>query len=393
MLKICALALLVAVAAGSFVDFLESIKGHSSFQRLPDEDKLLFGQLVTAAENNELTEFIDRVGLSSVLKLMDHMSQYDAERFAAYLAEHSNYTHHAHGHEGVIHKREHDHHHDEDHHGQLWNLLHGHYHSVQLPEQERKTLEGLMDAAKNHQLKRYIEEVGYGTVFGLLEFSGAAADEIVKFMTHAIEKETAAASKAKRDDDDDDHHSKLWNLLHGRYHSVHLPEQEQKILNDLMKAVHDRQVTQYIDQVGYGAIFGLLEFSGHYADDIGNMINGAIAAEAAAGRGKRQWHGSSGSHSSHGNGFNTQDFLNYFNSLNEQYFEHLPEQERKTYHDLKAAAEANNLTGYIAENGYGPIFGFLEHLDYFHANQVYDYLEKALESEKAAAAATAAPSN
>merc|ERR1719277_2131588 len=174
---------------------------------------------------------------------MDHMSQYDAERFAAYLAEYSNYTHHAPGHESVIHKR----------------------------------------------------------------------------------------------DDDDDHHSKLWNLLHGHYHSVRLPDQEQKTLHDLMAAVHDRKVTQYIDQVGYGAIFGLLEFSGHYADDIGNMINGAIAAEAAA--------------------------------------------------------EANNLTGYIADNGYGPIFGFLEHLDYFHANQVYDYLTKALESEKAAAATTAAPSN
>merc|ERR1719277_1172818 len=135
---------------------------------------------------------------------MDHMSQYDAERFAAYLAEYSNYTHHAPGHESVIHKR----------------------------------------------------------------------------------------------DDDDDHHSKLWNLLHGHYHSVRLPDQEQKTLHDLMAAVHDRKVTQYIDQVGYGAIFGLLEFSGHYADDIGNMINGAFAAEAAA-AGRRQWPGSSGSHSSH----------------------------------------------------------------------------------------------
>jgi len=99
MIKLCISALLLAIAAGSFVDFLDSIQKHSSFQRLPADDKLLFGQLVVAAENNELKEFIDGVGLSDVLKLMDHMSQYDAERFAAYLAEHSNYTHHAHGHE------------------------------------------------------------------------------------------------------------------------------------------------------------------------------------------------------------------------------------------------------------------------------------------------------
>jgi len=301
MMKLCVSALLLAVAAGSLVDFLESIQKHSSFQHLSSDDKLLFGQLVVAAENNELTEFIDRVGLSDVLKLMDHMSQYDAERFAAYLAEHSNYTHHAHGHEDVINKRDFgldsskDKREDEDHHSSLWNLLHGHYHSVQLPEQEKNTLSGLMDAARHHR------------------------------------------------------------------------------------------VTQYIDQVGYGAVFGLLEFSGHYADDIARMIDYAIAAEASsANRNKRQW----GSHSSNHH-WNSQDFAKYFENLSSQYYEHLPEQEKKTYHDIKAAAEANNLTGYIAENGYGPIFGFLEHLDYFHANQVYDYLEKALEAEKAAAASAA----
>jgi len=149
-----------------------------------------------------------------------------------------------------------------------------------------------------------------------------------------------------------------------------------------MDAARHHRVTQYVDQIGYGAIFGLLEFSGHYADDIARMIESAIASEAAsASRNKRQWSHSNNHH------WSSQDFSHYLETLNNQYFERLPDQEKQIYHDIKAAADANNLTGYIAENGYGPIFGFLEHLDYFHANQVYDYLEKALASEAAAAAA------
>jgi len=297
MLRVLLLAVLAAVAAGSFMDFLNDIKNHSSFKRLPEDDKLLFGQLVVAAENDELRDFIDRTGLTDVLKLMDHMSQYDAERFAAYLAEHSNYTHHAHGHEDVINKRDHD-------------------------------------------------------------------------------------------DDDDDHHSRLWSLLHGHYHSVRLPDQEKATLHDLMEAAKNHEVTKFVNQAGYGTIFGLLEHAGHFADEITEVIENAMASEASSSHTKRQSsHGSS--HGSHHSPWNSQDFWQYFTGqFSTQYYEHLPDEEKATYHALTDAAKANNLTGYIAENGYGPIFGFLEHLDYVHANQVYDYLEQALESEKAAAASS-----
>merc|ERR1711963_79436 len=161
-----------------------------------------------------------------------------------------------------------------------------------------------------------------------------------------------------------------------------------------MQAAHDRKVTQFIDQVGYGAIFGMLEYTGHYSDDITKVIEYAMAAEAqGSSAAKRQSSHSSHSGSSHSgshHSWNSQDFWNYFTGLSTTYYERLPQQEKDTYHALTDAAKANNLTGYIADNGYGPIFGFLEHLDYVHANQVYDYLEQALESEKAAAATPAA---
>ena len=73
-MKLLLLASLLVLVNASFVEFLQGLQHHSSFQRLPEEEKLLFGQLVVAAEDDELTEFIDRTGLIHVLKLMDRES-------------------------------------------------------------------------------------------------------------------------------------------------------------------------------------------------------------------------------------------------------------------------------------------------------------------------------
>lgn len=289
-MKFFVLGLLLAVASGTFVDFLVSIQSHHSFQRLPEGDKLLFGQLVVAAENNELTEFIDRVGLVPVLKMMDHMSSYDAEKFAAYLAEHSNYTHHAPDHGDVINKRSED-----------------------------------------------------------------------------------LAKRAH------DHHDSLHDYmmgLHSPYYQ-HLPEQEKQTFNGLVQAAANKQLTAYLATIGYGPVFGLLEhLDDNHAFEVHQLIENALTAEAAStGPVKRQF---SHHHS---------DFYDYLQNLNSQYYEHLPEEERQIYHDLTSAAQAHNLTDYIHTHGYGPIFGFLEHLDRFHADQAYKYLTNALTAEAEAAAA------
>lgn len=272
------------------MDFLTQLQSHHSFQRLSAEEKLLFGELVVSAENDELKEFIDRAGVDNVLKLMDHMSQYDAELFAAYLAEHSNYTHHAHGHDDVINKRDSD----NDHHS-------------------------------------------------------------------------------------DDHHHNLWYYLtqHTSYYS-HLPAEEEATFNALKQAAEDHTLTSYIDQVGYGAVFGLLEhLDSSHSDEVNRMIQNALAAEASSSVQVNKRQGHSAEHHS--------NFFNYVSSLRTQYYENLPEEEQKTYHDLLSAAQSKTLTAYIDQNGYGAIFGFIEHLDYWHASEVYNYLEAALAAEAAAA--------
>lgn len=283
-MKLVLAALLVAAVGATFLDFLAELQQHHSFQRLSEEEKLLFGGLVVAAENNELSVFIHRMGLPSVLELMDHMSHTDAHQFSAYLAEHSNYTHHTTDNQDVINKR-----------------------------------------------------------------------------------------------DEDDHHDSLHRLLErleGEYYEDHLPRMERDTLNGLRHAAASRNLNQYIDSVGYGAIFGLLEYlDSSHSQQVSNLINLALAAEAAAAAPvvKRQ----SNTHS---------NFYNYLSQLNSRYYDSLPAQEQSTYHALKDAVEAKTLTAYFDTNGYGPLFGFLEHLDSYHANQVYDYVEKALESEAAAAA-------
>jgi len=293
-MKLFLVAAILALASATFVDFLTQLQGHHSFQRLSAEEKLLFGELVVAAENDELTQFIDRAGFTDVLKLMDHMSSYDAELFAAYLAEHSNYTHHANGHENVINKRE--------------------------------------------------------------------------------------------DNDEHRHHNSLWDYLnsassHANYN--HLPAAEKATADGLRKAVQNHQLTAYVDQVGYGAVFGLLEqLDGDNLNTALHNLERALEAEAAqaVSVGKRQGNSHHGSH---------QGFYDYFASLKERYYAGLPAQEKQTYDDIMKAIETKTLTAYIDTAGYGPIFGFLEHLDSYHANRFYDELTNALESEAAAAAAAA----
>jgi len=292
-MKLCLLALTLALTGATFVDFLTSLQGHHSFQRLPAEEKLLFGELVVAAENDELKDFIDRAGFTSVLKLMDHMSSSDAELFAAYLAEHTNYTHHANGHENVINKRE-------------------------------------------------------------------------------------------RDEDEHRHHNSLWDYLnsansHANYDR--LPAQEKATADGLRAAVQTKTLTAFIDQVGYGAVFGLLEqLDGNNLDTALHNLEQALEAEVAQNAvivGKRQGNSHHGSH---------QGFWDYFNNVGTQYYDGLPAQEKQTYDAIKHAIETKTLTQYIDQTGYGAIFGLLEHLDSYHANRFYDYLNDALESEAAAAA-------
>jgi len=277
-MKLYLLAFLAVVTSATFLDFLRELQSHSSFQRLPEEEKLLFGQLVLAAEYDELAEFIDRTGLIPVLKLMDHMSHSDAEKFAAYLAEHSNYTHHAPDHTDVINKRDDDHHH--------------HLHS-------------------------------------------------------------------------------LTQLLHDRYYSS-LPATELNTLNQLAHAAQTQSLTDLLSTIGYGPVFGLMEqLNSDHSYQLSTLLQNALAKESqTVARVARQSHHS--------------NFYNYLQGLNSRYYEGLPEEERQVYHDLLDATQNKTLTQYIANNGYGPIFGFIEHLDSWHANQAYDYIAKALEDEKAA---------
>lgn len=67
------LAVLVVVAVGvwaeDFNSFLTQVQQKYTFTHLAETEKLLFSELVFAAEENTVTSFIDRAGFSNVLKL------------------------------------------------------------------------------------------------------------------------------------------------------------------------------------------------------------------------------------------------------------------------------------------------------------------------------------
>ncbi|XP_012942345.1 uncharacterized protein LOC106012815 [Aplysia californica] len=95
-MKVVAILAVVAFVTvqADFVAYLKEIQTHRSFQSLSIEDKVLFAELVQAAETDTLQAFIDRVTLLKVVELMDRMYYVDAQKFSGYLAEHLGYHHH-----------------------------------------------------------------------------------------------------------------------------------------------------------------------------------------------------------------------------------------------------------------------------------------------------------
>ncbi|KAK7499577.1 hypothetical protein BaRGS_00009229 [Batillaria attramentaria] len=233
---------LLAVATCSFVEFLDSLQNHHSFQRLSQEEKLLFSELVLSAEEGTVSDFIDRVGLGSVIKLMDHMSSYDAQKFEAYLAEPSN--------QDVVSRRQLDRLYE------LGDYLRQHHlrYFDHLPQPERQTYHDLMEASDNGNLTDYIHQVGYGPIFGLLEHLDYTHSNEVY---HLLERQLASeASVEKRDE-----HHEFRDYLSGlqsQYYQ-HLEDPEKATFNGLLDAATTGDVTGYIDSIGYGPIFGLLE--------------------------------------------------------------------------------------------------------------------------------------
>eukprot|EP00916_Digyalum_oweni_P019423 GHVL01032312.1.p1 GENE.GHVL01032312.1~~GHVL01032312.1.p1 ORF type:complete len:214 (+),score=9.06 GHVL01032312.1:53-694(+) len=200
LLLLCALAALATCQRGSdFTAFLNEIPQHASFQRLAEPERLLFAELIMAAEisKDELKVFIDREGILKVIQLVDHLSDADAHKFAEYLAQHMGYhtdSHEWHHLQGWLGGRPHGGHGNkrdsEPDRDQHWNNLYGIMHDLQrdgyfhhLPDHDRHTLEGLMKAVNDRAVQQYIDSVGYGAIFGLLnDINTEHAHEIYTFL-------------------------------------------------------------------------------------------------------------------------------------------------------------------------------------------------------------------
>merc|ERR1712121_516206 len=88
----------------------------------------------------------------------------DAHKFEAYLAEHLGYHKHDPSVSGVINKRDDDDDDDDDDFGKNLDALSSH-----IPSQDKRVWDSLIASARTNTVTKWIDDHGYGVVFGLME--------------------------------------------------------------------------------------------------------------------------------------------------------------------------------------------------------------------------------
>jgi len=261
------------------VAYLKELQTHRSFQSLSVEDKVMFAELVQAAETDTLKAFIDRVTFLEIIHLLDRMSYADAIKFSGYLAENLGYHHHTDTVQNEIinrrdiNKRDRDEDEHEDFHSMINGMSVRYY--GRLPSQEKQIWNNLVQAAQHNRMTQYITDHGYGQIFGVLEhLDYLDAQTFMNFLEMQLQTEASAAGPAKRQSGG----SSWWQGWSGsHYHDTltkfrpdyynKLSPEEKATWDGLTNAAKTDTVTLYIQQVGYGPIFGLLE---HLDSDHGN---------------------------------------------------------------------------------------------------------------------------
>nr|KAG5710289.1 hypothetical protein BaRGS_009005 [Batillaria attramentaria] len=230
----------LVLSQDDFATWLRRYQSHRDYMHLSSEEKLLFAELVLAADNDELDEFIDRAGFLNVLKLMHHMDGDDAQHFERYLA----------------------------------TLEGWYYHS--LPPQEQQTMDHLMQAVENNTVQQFVDEEGYGKILGLLSYMDPHhAEDVARLLEASLAQLPARRSASKREREEPEHERQHWDDFLHLLHEMHsgyyrqLPDQELGTLDNLIVAVQTRTVHQFVEEEGYGNILGLLGYlDPHHSDEV-----------------------------------------------------------------------------------------------------------------------------
>ncbi|GFO29171.1 hypothetical protein PoB_005567600 [Plakobranchus ocellatus] len=364
-----------------FLTYLKEIQSHDYFQRLSTDDKVLFSELVMAAETNTTKELIDRVGLLPVLELIDHMSYVDASKFSAYLGEPSNSDVLT---KRSLHKRDDDDDDDDDDDSgsssggdsiSLCLYLVYPYSFVMSDDAqgggntnkaERKVLDKITKATTSEAVTDIVSQSGYGVIFGLIE--NLADAEATSFL-HMMEDSDTVVEK--RDDDDSGSSSSSSGERSKHYFlpgmmmrdplvspqgKSNLNKGEKRVMDQIKEAANTDTVTEYLLSTDYGVIFGLLE----------NMDQGQTNELLQVLQSKRD-DGDDDDDDDSGSSSSSSGERSGKSNLNKG--------EKRVMDQIKEAANTDAVTEYLLSTDYGVIFGLLENMDEAQTSELLQVLQ------------------
>ncbi|CAC5370468.1 unnamed protein product [Mytilus coruscus] len=156
----------VSVSTDHLLQILEAMHKSHSYHSLPSSERVLLVELLAAAEVDQITHLIDRVGFARIAQFLDHVTKIDqreANLLEHYLIQELNQETVAavnHSHDSVIQAR--------DLQTQINNLMQTHLYTS-MNQQDKQLIVDLFVAAQHHNVTEFIHKIGYSKVLALVE--------------------------------------------------------------------------------------------------------------------------------------------------------------------------------------------------------------------------------
>ncbi|XP_012936564.1 uncharacterized protein LOC101861883 [Aplysia californica] len=153
--------------------------------KLPHHEKSTWDHLVQAAQGDALSAYISDHGYGEIFGVLEHLDHMDSQTFMNFLEMQLQKEKTA---AGTVKRDSHRSYHDT-----LTNYHHDYY--EHLSRAEKRTWDGLTNAAKTDTVTAYISSIGYGPIFGLLEhLDYNHGNDFMDSLEYQLQKEAANAA-------------------------------------------------------------------------------------------------------------------------------------------------------------------------------------------------------
>ncbi|XP_063398913.1 uncharacterized protein LOC134683532 [Mytilus trossulus] len=188
----------VSVSTDHLLNILDAMHKSHTYNALPSSERVLLVELLAAAEVDQITHLIDRVGFARIAQFLDHVTKIDqreAKLLEHYLIQELNQ-------ETVIAVNSTVHHSDDsvviklrDLQTQVNNLMQTHLYTT-MNQQDKQLIVDLFVAAQHHNVTEFIHKIGYSKVLALVEHISSPRDTH-QFLIYLVDHMEAEASGQK----------------------------------------------------------------------------------------------------------------------------------------------------------------------------------------------------